>query len=182
MAFIKRIKRKWQGREKWTVTTVDQGSPVSTKELCEYIADSTTASASDVMAVLLALPKIMELNMKNGRAVKLEGIGTFRYKVSAGMVDEEKEAGESLIRDVRVQFTPERKVTAIGTQRIVRRALIPDGLTWEIYDKPSKLKKPATNGGENTGGNETPGGNTGGNTGGGGGTTPPSGGGDGEDY
>ena len=56
MAFIKKIKRKWQGQEKWTVTTVTQGNPVSTKELCEYIADSTTASASDVMAVLLALP------------------------------------------------------------------------------------------------------------------------------
>ena len=173
MAFIKRIKRKWQGQEKWTVTTVDQGSPVSTKELCEYIADSTTASASDVMAVLLALPKVMELYLKNGRAVKLDGIGTYRYKVSAGMVDEEKDAGESLIRDIRVQFTPERKVTAIGTQRVVRRALIPDGLTWEIYDKPSKYKKPA---------NSTTGEEPGGETPGGDGTTPPSGGGGGEDQ
>ena len=118
-----------------------QGSPVSTKELCQYIADSSTASASDVYATLLALPKIMELNMKNGRSVKLEGIGTFRYKVSAEMVDKESEAGESLIRDVRVQFTPERTVTAVGKQRITRRALIPDNLTWEIYDKPTKGNK-----------------------------------------
>ena len=81
------------------MTAVTQGSPVSTKELCQYIADSSTASASDVYATLLALPKIMELNMKNGRSVKLEGIGTFRYKVSAEMVDKESEAGESLIRD-----------------------------------------------------------------------------------
>ncbi len=172
MAFIKRIKRKWQGQEKWTVTTVTQGSPVSTKELCEYIADSTTASASDVMAVLLALPKVMELYLKNGRSVKLDGIGTYHYKISAAMVDDEKEAGESLIRDVRVQFMPERTVTSIGTQRIVRRALIPDGLKWEIYDKPGR-KKPAS-GGSSSGsetpsgdGNETPGGNNGGNGGGG---------------
>ena len=157
MAFIKKIKRKWQGREKWSVTAVTQGNPVSTKELCEYIADSTTASASDVMAVLLSLPKIMELNMKNGRSVKLEGIGTFRYKVSAAMVDKEAEADESLIRDIRVQFTPERTVTAVGKQRVVRRALIPDNLTWEIYDKPSKGKK-TTEGGTNTptGGGTTP--------------------------
>ena len=141
MAFIKKIKRKWQGQEKWTVTTVTQGSPVSTKELCQYIADSTTASASDVMAVLLSLPKVMELYLKNGRSVKIEGIGTYRYKVSAGMVDNKDDAGESLIRDIRVQFTPERTVTAVGKQRITRRALIPDNLTWEIYDKPSKGKK-----------------------------------------
>jgi len=147
MAFIKKIKRKWQGQEKWTVTTVTQGSPVSTKELCQYIADSTTASASDVMAVLLSLPKVMELYLKNGRSVKLEGIGTYRYKVSAGMVDSQDDATESLIRDIRVQFTPERTVTAVGKQRITRRALIPDNLTWEIYDKPSK-KKPSGDGGD----------------------------------
>lgn len=147
MAFIKKIKRKWQGREKWSVTAVTQGSPVSTKELCQYIADSSTASASDVYATLLALPKIMELNMKNGRSVKLEGIGTFRYKVSAAMVDKEADASENLIRDVRVQFTPERTVTAVGKQRITRRALIPDNLTWEIYDKPSKPKKTTEEGG-----------------------------------
>lgn len=144
MAFIKKIKRKWQGQEKWTVTTVTQGSPVSTKELCQYIADSTTASASDVMAVLLSLPKVMELYLKNGRSVKLEGIGTYRYKVSAGMVDNKDDAGESLIRDIRVQFTPERTVTAVGKQRITRRALIPDNLTWEIYDKPSKPRTTPT--------------------------------------
>ena len=159
MAFIKKIKRKWQGREKWSVTTVTQGTPVSTKELCQYIADSSTASASDVYATLLALPKIMELNMKNGRSVKLEGIGTFRYKVSAAMVDKEADAGESLIRDVRVQFTPERTVTAVGKQRIVRRALIPDSLTWEIYDKPSK-KKPATGSDSGTGSGTDNGGTT----------------------
>ena len=75
-----------------------QGQPVSTKELCEYIADSTTASAAGVMAVLLALPKIMTLRMKDGRSIKLEGIGTFRYKVGAAMVDKEVDAPLSKTR------------------------------------------------------------------------------------
>jgi predicted histone-like DNA-binding protein len=147
MAFIKKIRRKWQNQQKWTVTTVTQDKPVSTKELCQYIADSTTAAPGDVYNVLLSLPKVMELYLKNGRSVKLEGIGTFLYKVSAAMVDSEEDANESLIREVRVQFTPERTVTAVGKQRIVRRALIPDSLTWEIYDKPSK-KKPSGDGGD----------------------------------
>ena len=134
MAFIKRIRRNWQGREKWAVTAVTQGAPVSTKELCQYIADTSTA-------VLMSLPKIMEIYMMNGRAVKLDSIGIFRYKVSSAMVDQEEEAGESLIRDVRVQFTPERTVTTVGKRRITRRALIPDNIKWEIYDKPSKSKK-----------------------------------------
>ena len=147
MAFIKKIRRKWQNQQKWTVTAVTQDKPVSTDELCKYIADSTTASKGDVYNVLMALPKIMELFMKNGRSVKLEDIGTFRYTVTAGMVDNEADADESLIRDVKVQFTPERTVTAVGKQRVVRRALIPDNLTWEIYDKPSK-KKPSGDGGD----------------------------------
>ena len=145
MAFIKKIRRKWQNQQKWTVTAVTQDKPVSTDELCKYIADSTTASKGDVYNVLMSLPKIMELFMKNGRSVKLEDIGTFRYTVTAGMVDNEADADESLIREVRVQFTPERTVTAVGKQRVVRRALIPDNLTWEIYDKPAR-KKPSGDG------------------------------------
>ncbi len=77
-------------------------------------------------------------NMMNGHSVKLKCIGTFRHKVSAAMVDKEALAGESLVRDVRVQFMPERTVTAVGKQRIKRRALIPGSLTWKIYDKPHK--------------------------------------------
>ncbi|MCR5424994.1 MAG: DNA-binding protein [Bacteroidales bacterium] len=169
MAFIKKMKRKLNGVEKWTVGAVTAGKPVTTEELCKYIADSTTASASDVMAVLLSLPKVMELYLKNGRSVKLEDIGTFRYTVTAGLVDNEVDATEALIRDVKVRFTPERTATAVGKQRIVHRALIADNLTWEIYDKPSK-KKPTTGsdtpdtpggdnpGGDNGGGNDNPGG------------------------
>lgn len=41
-----------------------------------HIAYLSTASASDVMVVLLVLPKIMELNMNNGRSAKREGIDT----------------------------------------------------------------------------------------------------------
>ena len=147
MAFIKKIRRKWQNQQKWTVTAVTQDKPVSTDELCKYIADSTTASKGDVYNVLMSLPKIMELFMKNGRSVKLEDIGTFRYTVSAALTDNEADATEALIRDVKVRFTPERTVTAVGKQRVVRRALIPDNLTWEIYDKPSK-KKPSGDGGD----------------------------------
>ena len=40
------------------------GKPVSTDELCDYIADSTTASKGDVYNVLMSLPKVMALFMK----------------------------------------------------------------------------------------------------------------------
>ncbi|MCR5423311.1 MAG: DNA-binding protein [Bacteroidales bacterium] len=164
MALFKKVKRKWQGQEKWTIATVTQDKPVSTKELCKYIADATTAAPGDVYNVLLSLPNIMELYLKNGRSVKLDGIGTFRYTVTAGMVDSVEDATEALIREVRVSFTPERTVTAVGKQRITRRALVPDNLTWEIFDKPGR-KKPATEDDDtpdNPGGGDTPGGDNGG--------------------
>ena len=71
---------------------------MSTNEQCEYIVDSTTASSLGENAVLLVLPKIMTLRMKDGRSIKLEGIGTFRYKVSAAMVDKEVDAPLSKTR------------------------------------------------------------------------------------
>ena len=49
-------------------------------------------------------------------------------------------------------------MTAVGKQRITRRALIPDNLTWKVYDKPSKPHKTTEEGGTNTptGGGTTP--------------------------
>ena len=41
-------------------------------------------------------------------------------------------------------------MTAVGKQRIVRRALIPDNLSWEIYDKPSKPRPAASGSGGTT--------------------------------
>ena len=64
MAFIKKQKRKLNNVEKWTVGAVTAGKPVSTDELCDYIADSTTASKGDVYNVLMSLPKVMALFMK----------------------------------------------------------------------------------------------------------------------
>lgn len=122
------------------VARVDQGAVPVHRRLVDGLGLGRVRHAAGAA-------EIMDLNMKNGRSVKLEGIGTFRYKVSAAMVDKEADAGESLIRDVRVQFTPERTVTAVDKQRITRRALIPDNLTWEIYDKPSKPKKTTEEGG-----------------------------------
>ena len=46
----------------------------------------------------MSLRKIMELNMKNGRSVNLEGFGVFRYKVSAALVDKEVDAPLSKTR------------------------------------------------------------------------------------
>ena len=49
----------------------------------------------------------------------MELLLTYKQKKSAAMVDME---GESLIRDVRVQFIPERTVTAEGKSRVNRHA------------------------------------------------------------
>ncbi len=78
---------------------------MSTNEQCEYIVDSTTASSLGVNAVLLTLPKIMTLRMKDGRSIKLEGIGTFRYKVSAAMVDKEVDAPLSKTRSETIKVS-----------------------------------------------------------------------------
>ena len=41
-------------------------------------------------------------------------------------------------------------MTAVGKSRVTRRALIPDNLTWEIYDKPSKPRKTTEGGNSGT--------------------------------
>ena len=53
MAFIKKIKRKWQGREKWSVTAVTQGSPVSLSGIANLINVSKSTVSSEIKSVNL---------------------------------------------------------------------------------------------------------------------------------
>ena len=117
---------------------------------------------ADVMAVLGELPGVLADYMAQGKSVKLEGLGTFRYTLSAKGVETEEEFDfQKQLRAIRVSFTPTRE----GAQTkgsTATRALVPTGIEWLNYDTVKD---------EETGGGSTPGG----------GTEPGTGGGDGED-
>ena len=152
MAFYKK-----QYNEKfavWYPTAITVGNPVTTKKIAERLSQMCTATFADVMAVLGNLPGVLADFMGQGKSVKLEGLGTFRYGLSTkGVTDEADFDFQKQVKAVRVQFTPQREgaVTKGGT---ATRALVPGGIEWLVYD-PSLESSTGTSGEDNEDGGGT---------------------------
>lgn len=132
MAFYKAVKMKTDG--KWYPQAVQVDQPFSTDEVADRLAQISTVSRADVYAVLKELPGVMADMMAQGRSVRLDSLGTFRYTINAERqgVDTPEEVSDAQIVGVRVRYTPEtRRPTKNGA---VTRALVDDDLRWVRYD------------------------------------------------
>lgn len=109
---------------------VTVGKPVETKEVAERLARISTVSRSDVMAVLGDLAGVLADYMAQGKSVRLEGLGTFRYTLDTEGVENEADFDlQKQMKAVRVQFNPEREgASTRGTTKT--RALVPNGIEW----------------------------------------------------
>lgn len=110
--FFKKSKLKVNGKTKWFPRAVIVSKrPADSDELARRIAQISTASTGDVHLVLRSLPSVMAQIMNEGRTVHIDGLGSFFFKLScAGRgVDTPEEVSRKQIKDIRVQFLPERQ-------------------------------------------------------------------------
>ena len=139
------------------------GQPVPVKKVAKRLSQMCTVTYADVMAVLGELPGVMADYMGQGKSVRLDGLGTFRYTLKTrGVADEADFDFQKQVEAVRVQFVPARE----GAQTkgsVATRGLVPTGIEWLPYD-------PAMEKADGTGTTTEPG-----EEGGGGGTEPGSG-------
>ncbi|WP_300813407.1 HU family DNA-binding protein [uncultured Bacteroides sp.] len=151
MAFYKKQYNKETGVYYPQAVTV--GNPVETKEVAERLARISTVSKSDVAAVLGDLAGVLADFMAQGKSVRLDGLGTFRYTLSTEGVKEEKDFDfQKQLKAVRVQFTPAKEG---GTTRgsSATRELVPGGIEWLPLDGSA-----ASSSDDGTGGGTQPGG------------------------
>lgn len=149
MAFFKVTKMKSTGKYYPTAVLVDK--PMEIDELAGQIAEISTVSKADIVAVLASLPGVMSRGMNSGRSVHLQDLGFFRYTIDArkGGRDTEKEVGADDVEHTRIRFTPE---THFSTGRVATRTLTPQSVRWV------KWKGETTDDGGNAGGDNTGGG------------------------
>lgn len=110
--FFKKSKLKVNGKTKWFPRAVIVSKrPADSDELARRIAQMSTALTGDVHLVLRSLPSVMAQIMNEGRTVHIDGLGSFFFKLScAGRgVDTPEEVSRKQIKDIRVQFLPERQ-------------------------------------------------------------------------
>lgn len=145
MAFFKKIQQKING--KWYPKSVTVGKPVTTKEVSDRLAQISTVSRADTYAVLMELAGVLADYMSQGRTVKLDGLGTFYYTLTAGGngVESADKVSVSQIAGVRVRFIPE--ATKNSGSKTMNRSLISDNIFWmELNAAPETT--PEEEGGE----------------------------------
>lgn len=79
---------------------------VGIDELAEEIAYATTLTDGDVLNVIRALVKRINLHIAAGQIVKLENLGSFQAQIQSEGADTEDTYSTSLIRKVSLQFRP----------------------------------------------------------------------------
>ncbi len=142
-----------QGKKLWRPRFIRTNRIVKVIELAKLISEATTLTVPDIVAVLLSLPKYMNLFMKEGHTVKLDGLGTFYlYGYSKGNgVETENEVDAAQFNRIVCKFNSEYIVNVDGSRT---RAL---GNEVELINIKELIKKAEANGtGENnSGGNDS---------------------------
>lgn len=147
MAFFTTRQMKINGKFYPVAVLVDR--PMEIDEIASQIAEVSTVSKADTVAVLAALPSVMARGMNSGRSVHLQDIGFFRYTAATrkGGRDTAKEVTAADILRARVRFTPETRFSG----ETATRALAPESVHWTRYDgKP--VEDPSDN--EGAGGDD----------------------------
>lgn len=157
--FQKKKKKVGEDVYKWYPQAVTTGKPISTKQVAKRLADISTVSYADVLAVLAELSGVLADYMALGKTVKLDGLGTFYYTITAAGngVDTPEEVNADQITGVRVRFIPE--ATRSGSKgSAMTRSLIASGIEWEEWggQKGKEDESESEPGGSQGGSTETP--------------------------
>lgn len=153
MAFYKVRLQKKSGLYYPQAITV--GKQITTKQLGKALSDRSTVTLADTLAVLSELGNVMSTFMAEGRSVKLDGLGSFRYNINAQKqgVEKEEEVSAEQIKSIRVRFVPE--MTRNADKSVATRTMQPTAVDWfEWAGKESEKDADSAGGSSSSGGGD----------------------------
>ncbi|NCT08555.1 MAG: DNA-binding protein [Flavobacteriia bacterium] len=80
------------------------------ERLAYLVSNQSTVREGDCYAVILSLVHNIIDELKQGRIVKLDKLGSFQIGVSSEGVASIEEVGSNLVKDVRVNFRPDQRL------------------------------------------------------------------------
>ena len=83
---------------------------VKLRQLAERIAEISTVSTIDTLAVLESLLTVIPNQLLNGRIVRLGDFGSFRLTLSSEGVENENDFHKGHIKKVNLKFRPGRQI------------------------------------------------------------------------
>lgn len=146
MAYYKKVKQK--GDNKWHPRAVTVGDPATTDEVARQLAELSTVSPGDVLAVLGNLGTVLARMMNDGRSVRLQGLGTFYLSCSSeGQgVERREDVSARQITATRVRFIPE--YSRAQNHKVTGRTLISPYLFWADIEDIATGEEEKGGGGE----------------------------------
>ena len=88
-------------------------TPLKLDDIVRRIEKTSTVSSADIKAVLDALQHEIVESLRAGNSVRLGDLGSFRATLSSSGVEAPENVSASLIKSVRVRFTPGAKMNEI---------------------------------------------------------------------
>ena len=87
---------------------------VTTKELAEEIAHSTTATYADTLAVLNELSVALRRHLLNSDRVEIEGIGAFKVGIRTAPANTSADFGAQNVKSYKVNYQPFKRFVPNG--------------------------------------------------------------------
>lgn len=102
---VQKVNPQDRTKKKWYANAV-VSAKVGQKDIAKTISSKSSLTAGDVANVIQNLLEELPRELAKGNSVKLGDFGTFRISVSSEGVENEKDFNATMIKDIRIIFTP----------------------------------------------------------------------------
>lgn len=127
--FITRGHKNMQNKEVKYYPQIAPTQPMALNEVIAQIERECTVSGPDVLAVLNALQHVIIQGLRNGHAIRLGDLGSFRPTLHSEGESDPKLVTAHLIKRVRCRFTP---------SATINRMLATANVQFQIFRTPSE--------------------------------------------
>ncbi len=83
------------------------------QRLAYLVSNQSTVRAGDCYAVILTLLHNIVDELKQGKIVKLDHLGSFQLSIQSEGVNTPGEVNQSLVKDVRINFRPDKELKSL---------------------------------------------------------------------
>ena len=95
--------------KKFYAQVISSGT-VDLERLAYLVANQSSVNEGDCYAVILSLVHNIIDELKQGKIVRIDRLGSFQIAVNATGVDSAKNVNPSVIKSVRINFRPDKKL------------------------------------------------------------------------
>ena len=97
----------------------DKSDEISTNELCRQISAATTLTPTDVKACVASFLYYINENLRGGKKVKLDTLGTFKVGIRTAPAKTAKEFSANInVKGMRILFMPAASENSTTTNRV----------------------------------------------------------------